>query len=255
MNSRAAEVKKERVHIFDGLRGLALLIMIAHHTLFDMFFIFGFKASEAAFTAVNSFVWIAQYLFVIISGACVVFGSSPEKRGTQLFVIGVLITFFTMVFMPSQLIICDVLCLLGFCMMVYSIVKKVILKIPALVAVPVFLLLFAVTYNIGKGYLGFNNFLRININPEFYTSDALCFFGFHTMTFFSANYWPVFPMIFLFFASVYLGKAAKDKKLAGVCYKRLCPPLEFFGRHSLAVYILHQPLIYGILLLIFNFSM
>lgn len=244
--------KSGRVHLFDLLRGLAILAMIIHHILFDLCYLFGFLPALPAFELADSLIWIAQWLFVAISGACVVFSRSPEKRGAQLFVIGTVITLVTLIFMPSQLIICDVLCLLGFCMMVFSVTKRFILKIPSALGFFGCLLLFAFTCNIQNGYLGFPGIFSIDIPLSLYKSDSLFFFGIYSENFFSSNYWPVFPMIFLFFAFVYIGKLAKEKKLPKIAYSRLCPPIELVGKHTLVIYVVHQPIIYGILWLIFN---
>jgi len=245
-------LKSGRVYLFDLLRGLAILLMVVHHTLFDLCYIFEFSPAQHPFDFIQSIGWIAQYVLVAVSGSCVVFSHSPEKRGAQLFVIGTVITLVTLIFMPSQIIICDVLCLLGFCMMVYSVTKKAILKIPSVLGVLVFLFMFAFTFNIQKGYLGFPKIFSIDIPLSLYQSDALCFLGIYSESFYSSNYWPIFPMIFLFFAFIYLGKLAKAKKLPKIAYLRLCPPIEFVGRHSLLIYIVHQPIIFGILWLIFN---
>ena len=34
--------------------------------------------------------------------------------------------------------------------------------------------------------------------------------------------------------------------------RSVCPPLGWLGRHSLVLYLLHQPVIYGVLLVVFR---
>ena len=59
------------------------------------------------------------------------------------------------------------------------------------------------------------------------------------------------PWLFLFWAGYFLhfcmGRARMEPLRRSVC-----APLGWLGRHSLGIYLLHQPVIYGVLLLLFH---
>lgn len=62
---------------------------------------------------------------------------------------------------------------------------------------------------------------------------------------------PLLPWLFLFWAGYFLhfcmGRARMEPLRRSVC-----APLGWLGRHSLGIYLLHQPVIYGVLLLLFH---
>lgn len=75
--------------------------------------------------------------------------------------------------------------------------------------------------------------------------------GFPPAGFYSSDYFPLLPWLFLFWAGYFLhfcmGRARMEPLRRSVC-----APLGWLGRHSLGIYLLHQPVIYGVLLLLFH---
>ena len=68
--------------------------------------------------------------------------------------------------------------------------------------------------------------------------------GFPDESFRSADYFPLIPHIFMFYAGVFSEIMLKDKTLPDEAYRRHNRLLEPAGRNSLTVYILHQPIIF-----------
>jgi uncharacterized membrane protein len=71
-----------------------------------------------------------------------------------------------------------------------------------------------------------------------------------------ADYMPLFPWLGVFLIGCVIGRICyKDKKTLftgrGKVMKAIARPVEFIGRHSLIIYLVHQPLVYAILFLIF----
>ncbi len=62
---------------------------------------------------------------------------------------------------------------------------------------------------------------------------------------------PLLPWLFLFWAGYFLHHLVGRGRLAPL-RRSVCPPLGWMGRHSLVLYLLHQPVIYGVLLLLFH---
>ena len=54
------------------------------------------------------------------------------------------------------------------------------------------------------------------------------------------------PWLFLFWAGYYLHKAVGRRRMEPL-RRSVCPALGWMGRHSLLLYLLHQPVIYGVL--------
>lgn len=73
-----------------------------------------------------------------------------------------------------------------------------------------------------------------------------CIFGFYPDWFYSTDYFGLLPWLFLFWAGYYLHKAVGRRRMEPL-RRSVCPALGWMGRHSLLLYLLHQPVIYGVL--------
>ncbi len=76
--------------------------------------------------------------------------------------------------------------------------------------------------------------------------------GLPSASFFSGDYFPLIPWFFLFLAGYWGGPLLLQSKLFANIQHWQLPALNWIGRHTLALYMLHQPVIYGFLLLLFQ---
>ena len=227
---------KPRIWELDALRGVCILCVIVVHFLFDLSFFGGLDLTLPAW-----YVFIQEYggaIFVVLSGVCVTLGSKSVRRGLIVFACGMLITAVTYGMYRLGMSGADVvvkfgvLHLLGVCMLVYPAFKKLP---PA--ALAVLGLLIAVT-----GYA-----IRGVVVPQHWLFPlGLTYEGFT-----SSDYFPLFPQLGYFLIGAAIGKTAyREKKtlLPGSFQKT--PVARFFcwcGRQSLFIYLLHQPIVYGLL--------
>ena len=230
---------KSRIWELDALRGVCILCVIVVHFLFDLSFFGGLDLTLPAW-----YVFLQEYggaIFVVLSGVCVTLGSKSVRRGLIVFACGMLITAVTYGMYRLGMSGADVvvkfgvLHLLGVCMLVYPAFKKLP---PA--ALAVLGLLIAVT-----GYA-----IRGVVVPQHWLFPlGLTYEGFT-----SSDYFPLFPQLGYFLIGAAIGKTAyREKKtlLPGSFQKT--PVARFFcwcGRQSLFIYLLHQPIVYGLLELV-----
>ncbi|MEG1972082.1 MAG: heparan-alpha-glucosaminide N-acetyltransferase domain-containing protein, partial [Oscillospiraceae bacterium] len=73
--------------------------------------------------------------------------------------------------------------------------------------------------------------------------------GLTSYPYYSADYWPLFPWIFAFISGAFGGKMITLGKAPEILKWNKIPPLSFIGRHTLIIYIVHQPILLGILTL------
>lgn len=69
--------------------------------------------------------------------------------------------------------------------------------------------------------------------------------------FYSTDYFALLPWLFLFWAGYFLCGIVGRQRMEPL-RRSVCPPLGWLGRHSLLLYLLHQPVIYGVLLVVFR---
>lgn len=62
---------------------------------------------------------------------------------------------------------------------------------------------------------------------------------------------PLLPWLFLFWVGYFLHHLVGRERLAPL-RRSVCPPLGWMGRHSLVLYLLHQPVILGVLTAVFR---
>ena len=243
------KIEKIRYHALDEARGFAVLCMVFYHAFYTLGYSFGLSFG---LVLLDFFMPAEPYFasfFICLSGAMSQLTRSNFKRGLKLAAVSIILSCITLL-MPllgfeGSEIYFGVIHLLSVGMLLVALVNPLLKRVNPIVSSVVFLLLFIVFYNIEYGYIGVGD-LSIELPSALYKHDWLFFLGFHSPYFYSADYFPVLPWIFMFFLGASIGMYHERGKFPRFLIKRRIPPLGFLGRHALLVYILHQPVIFGL---------
>jgi len=229
---------KQRIWELDALRGFMILCMIAVHLIFDLEFFLGLDV--VSHPTVESFFSHSGFLFVILSGVCVTIGSRSVRRGLlvlafAMVVTGVTVGMWLLGLASRYLIICfGVLHLLGVCMLVWPVFKKLPGWALALLGVAI---------------------VALGIWVEGIRVDSQWLFplGLRPIGFSSSDYFPLLPHLGWFLLGAALGRVLyKEKKTRLPWRGSDSGIIRFFclcGRQSIWIYMLHQPVLYGIVML------
>ena len=142
-------------------------------------------------------------------------------------------------------------------------------KIKASLGAIISFVLFLFTYRINRGYLGFDGHPVIVLPREWYANAFTTYLGFPELGFFSTDYFSIFPWMFLFLTGYFLyfivlGNENADRMIElnknrnylkgcdRVLAISVCPPLGWIGRNALIIYMFHQPVIYGVLCVLYE---
>ena len=276
---------KKRYHILDTIRGVTLLSMIAFHTVWDLVYIFDVDWSW--FETFLAYLWQQSicWVFIALSGFCWSLGRRKLRRGLTVLLAGFLVSLATEIFMPDQIVRFGVLTLLGCSMLLMipldrllmerekasddslvsngSLAKRSnaggnVLKVSAAAGLIVSLLTFCITRNVNDGSLGFERIHLVKLPKILYQmGDVGNFLGFAEPGFYSADYFSLLPWFFLFLAGYFgyylaLEKGLLEKAAALKPLPKMFGWVDYIGKHSLIIYMLHQPAIYGVLYLVFR---
>ena len=244
----SGEGKRPHYGLLDTVRGVCILSMVAYHGMYDLVDIFGLPS--AWYTGLPGYIWQQSicWTFILLSGMCWQLSRHHVKRGLLLVGCGAAISLITWLAMPSQRILYGVLNLLGLSALLLIPLDKLFRKVPAWAGLGGALLLFALTKNVSRGSLGFEGLVLCPLPEWLYATDLLAVVGFPSPTFWSTDYFPLLPWFFLFCAGYFLWGLLSQSERAK---ERLAPgvrPLSFLGRHSLIIYLAHQPVLMGVFL-------
>lgn len=247
---------KKRYKKLDGIRGIALLNMIAYHAVWDMVYLYHFQWEW--YKSVWGFVWQQGicWTFIFLSGFCLPLGRYPFKRGVTVFLGGAVITAVTLVLMPQNRVIFGVLTLTGSCMLIFAVFDrwygKRLSKYTAALGLAVSAALFGITRNVNAGYLGFGNLQIAKLPEGLYANLFTTYLGFAEHDFYSTDYFSLFPWLFLFSAGYFLFRCLEGSRFMECIREGKAASIEWIGRHSLVIYMLHQPVLYLVLELLFR---
>lgn len=226
-------------------------MMVVYHTFFDLVIIFGVNIPAFYSPLVNGLVILFAGLFIFISGTACHFSHNNLRRGLICFGLGLILTLGTFLFMPDERILFGILHLLGASMLLFPLLSPLFRKIPPLVGIPLSLILFALLYHVPDGYIGFAGWFSLALPRGIYDLHWLFWLGFPGAGFFSSDYFPLIPWGFCFAAGAFFGVLVKGRRLPAWVYAPHCPPLALVGRNTIVVYLLHQPVVYGVLWVVF----
>lgn len=240
-----------RLHLLDTLRGMLLLSMSAYHGMWNLVYLFHVPASW--YTGAPGYLWQQSicWVFILLSGFCWSMSRRHLRRGLLVFGGGALVSLVTCVLMPENRIVFGILTCIGSCVLLLIPLEKLLKRIPALPGMVGCLLLFLVARNCNHGELGFETISLMQLPRWLYRNDLTAYLGFPQPGFFSADYFPLLPWVFLFLFGYMLYRVLEQHHLNEQLFARgQVPVLGWMGRHSLLIYLLHQPVLYGAGLLI-----
>jgi uncharacterized membrane protein len=236
---------RQRFWEIDFLRGIAIIMMIVFHFLFDLSYF-----SIYSVDVYSGFWWlfarVTAMIFIFLVGISLTLSYSRIRdgvsrvdiarkymfRGAKIFVYGLLITLATWLFLQSGFIVFGVLHFIGI---------AIIISWPLLNRRRLLLVLGVVFILVGV-YLqsftvGFPWLLWLGLRPEL----------FYTLDYFPLLPWMGVILIGMFFGKMFYpdGKQAIKNRSGPVISQ-----LSFLGRHSLVIYLLHQPVLIALLYLL-----
>lgn len=239
--------KRNRLHLLDALRGFMLVNMTAYHGMWDLVYLFGVRCDWYAGTAKYLWQQAICWTFILLSGFCWSMSRNHLRRGLLVFGGGLLVSMVTHLVMPDSRITFGILTCIGSCVLLMIPLEKLLRKVPAGIGAAVSLGLFLILRNCAKGNLGFEGFVIAQLPRWLYRNLLTAYLGFPMHGFFSTDYFPLLPWLFLFvFGYFFYGILHKRGLDAKLFTKGKFPPLNWVGRHSLLIYLLHQPALYGI---------
>ncbi|MBP3857300.1 MAG: DUF1624 domain-containing protein [Ruminiclostridium sp.] len=244
----------KRIGILDEVRGLAYIAMILYHAYYDIVFVYGHDLPDWLDTAARFTQPFIAGTFIVVAGISSNFSNNNFKRGVTYFFFAMALTFVTAVALPSETIVFGVLHFLGIAAMIYGFIGKFTEHIPWVIGVVLFSLLFAVTFNLPRGYIGIDGIFTLPLPGFLYEHYWLFPLGFVSGTFYSADYFPLIPYFFLFLAGASFGEYFRSGHASKGFDMTRFKGLAFLGRHGLWIYMLHQPMTIMILELVFKIT-
>lgn len=234
----------KRYYVLDEIRGITLISMILYHAAWDMVYLF--HRDWTWYESATGYIWQQSicWTFILLSGFCWSLGKRKWKRGMTVFGGGILITTVTLLVMPENRVIFGVLTLLGTCMLLMIPLHRILKNVNPAVGLGVSLFLFMSLRNISSGYIGFEKWNLFAVPVALYRNYLTAYLGFPQRTFFSTDYFPVFPWIFLFLAGYFLYGIVEKKELFPYLLPKRMAVTGWIGRHSFPIYLLHQPILY-----------
>ena len=231
----------KRIWELDAFRGICVIGMVIVHLVFDLAVMYRL----VEWTLPDWFLLVQNWggvFFLLISGISVTLGRRSLHRGVVVFGCGMLVTAVTvcMYFLGMAdrgiIIYFGVLQCLGVCMMVWPLFKKLPWWSLAL---------------LGTAMVVLGLWLENQPPASVYW---LMPFGLPWPGFYTSDYFPLFPNLGFFLLGAALGRTLYGKKQTLfpkvnenhpiLAFLRLC------GKHSLWIYLGHQPILSGIFMLL-----
>jgi len=230
-----------RIWEIDFLRGLAILLMVGYHLLYDLGDFVGLQKFLGFSTDLTASGWILAQnffagLFVVISGISSNLSRNNFRRFLKFLVVAILITAVTYLFDKSSAILFGIIHCLSASVLIYILLFQ---KSRPLVRAIWGVLILITSF-----------FLPLLRKVPSLSSNWLLPVGFPPPNFASFDYFPLIPWLGVFLLGTALGQWLYAEKKSLI--RRPLPKtfINWCGRHSLWIYLLHQPIIIGLLYLL-----
>jgi len=240
---------KERVKYIDFFRFLAIINMVIYHAYYDLRFIF--LIDNSVFESKFWYI-LQQYVcisFIFLSGLSCNYSEKLLKKAQKLLIISILITVVTVLLSKELAIYFGIIHFLTVLTLLLHFIKKINLSNKNNATL---FFIFMGLFILFKSKLLFT----IPFYRKFYiimTKLPFSFvIGFPKNSFYSSDYFPILPWIFLGLAGYYFFGTGIAKKMEEA-FKNVKMPkiITLISQKSLLIYILHQVIILVVLFIYF----
>lgn len=239
-----------RIALLDELRGFCVLLMVIFHALFTFGYLLGIGFCKRLFLFFMPLEPLFAGVFIFLCGLCCVFSRNNLKRGLLLAAVAAGVSLVMAIGFSDEPIWFGVLHLLSVCILLYAAIAPLLRRVPVWLGVVVCAVLFVLCWNIPSqyenGYFGIAGVWTLPVPTTLIRRPWLYPLGLGRIDGVQGDYFPLLRWIFCFFAGNFIGRPIANGALPAWTYRSHIPPFSFLGRHALAIYILHQPLIYGV---------
>lgn len=221
----------ERISWLDGWRGLACWLMLVYHLLFDLL-LFGWVGWSfiLSWPVVLLEKFIA-YSFILCAGISARLTRSNLRRGLVTGAVGLVVVAAS--YIVDAPIKFGILQFLSAAMLLYALAGRFAAYVPEKIAPFLWLGLFIGTY--------------IWTSMTETQAHWLFWLGFKYAGFVSYDYFPLLPYIFLFLLGTWMGQMLQQYRSQMPFLAKKAPAwLTWPGRRTLWIYVIHQPVLYGL---------
>lgn len=214
---------KDRIWEIDFIRGIAIILMIIFHFIYNLKEFYGYNINY------TSGFWyyvgiLAAILFMLTSGISSTFSKNNLKRGIKFLGLGMMLTLFTFFYNPEFYIKFGILHFLGVSIILYCFIR--------LISIKHILILSVLTIMLGKIVSS------IEMNTSILFPIGLIDSGFSSL-----DYYPMIPWFGVFLLGVVIGKHFYSGKKSLFFISPKQGLISFLGIHSLLIYFIHQPIL------------
>jgi uncharacterized membrane protein len=247
------QVEKTRYYFVDGIRGVAIINMVIFHFLYDVYIVYDKSPTWYSSPAIHVWQQMICWTFIFLSGFVWIWGKAKNlQRGIIFNVFGLLISLVTMLIVPTQTIWFGILNFMGCAILLILPLEKLLKKLPAAYGMAICFLLFLLCKQIQYGQIGIPGLLQIQVPNLLYSMKILTPLGFPYEGFYSSDYFPMFPWIFLYLCGFYFNQIFTKHETWQKCAQRKLPCLSVLGSKTIWIYLLHQPFSMFICTLLFH---
>ena len=261
--------RMSRIDTIDALRGLAIILMVIYHGLYDAVYYLGAPEwifSNPVFDFLNRFF---EVIFILLSGISCRLSRSNIKRGLIFWAGAIAVSAAT--HLINNPIRFGILHFMGTAAILFGLYRLARSKLPARVkrsggapsgtastaehgsatsaqpsdrradlARTLVILACAALFILGWQF----SYGRV------YETEWFFWLGMRYPGFYSSDWFPLVPWIFVYVAGTAIGLWVKERRLPAWFYEKKIPFLAAAGRKTLIIYLAHQPVLYGITMLI-----
>lgn len=228
-----------RIEIIDALRGLSIILMVCYHFGYDLVTA-GLIPGWLLFNPLLDFLQVVfASLFIFLSGASCRFSKDNLKRGLVMLAAGAVVTAVSLLPWIDAPIWFGILHFLGAAAIIFTFCHKFIDRIPLKARLIAFPALFFAAFFLLRGRV--------------FPVEHLWALGFPSKSFLSYDYFPLLPWVFMYLFGAAFGVPAAEGRLPCWFYSFRAPFFAGAGRRTMLIYLLHQPVAFGLTQLLIFF--